>query len=166
MKYFSPLLGQPVLMDARVQMFFKLIIFDELLIHTADEAVALLEDRFKLVESDVNHYNKKFLKDYPKAHPMTFHWGLHHWREIKHYSHEVRFICGDTPYVFFVGEAGGIEVHRIEQGKHPLIYPLYYKRKKDTNGIVFSRPGATLYDAWGRPLPETKEYFSTYKKIT
>lgn len=164
MKYFLPTPGQPILMGEQVTKFWELIITSNEKVRNAEQATELLEELFTAIQEDVRIYNQEFLRKFPKAWPMHFHWDLYNWGKIKHASGISHYICGDTPYTFFIGEGGGIEVHRIEQGKHPAVMPLFYKRKKRDalTGMIFSRQSATFVDAWGRPLTQTIEFFTDY----
>jgi hypothetical protein len=164
MKYFSPQ-RKIISKRERIEAFFRLIVATEADIFTAEEATEFLATLFALVEDDAYEHNRFFPRN-TISERMKFFWELDHWGRIPGMEIQTYYACGDTRFCFFVGETGGLEIHKLQKGIHPVRKPLFYRDKKDNTDVILIRPGTILQDAWGRPREKTIELFTTYKKDT
>lgn len=113
MKYFSPQ-REIISKRERIETFFQLLVVTEADIFTAEEATEFLSTLFTSVEDDAYEHNRFFPQN-TISERMKFFWELDHWGGIPGMEIQTYYACGDTRFCFFVGETGGIEIHKLQK---------------------------------------------------
>lgn len=156
MKYFCEV-ERPILPWEQLTKFFELLFNDTSKVASPEEAISLMSRLFLEVEEDIKQHNRRYNED-ALCFPCRFFKSFHEirWKPAVYFYNNISIVT-------FIGEHGCIRFQKVEDVQ--LLYTKPELFSTTSHGLILDRPGWNNTDVWGRPLQQSREFFTHYNTL-